>query len=124
MTETGWIPYGLSAHFCEECGQAKSYRMWPGVLTGCKACDEVVTRHRCTGRPDLGALDVGASWTCPDCDSKWTVREGEEPCPDCCADCGHMVTRRDWSYVPGKRIGTAPRHDPQSFTPFRNRLAR
>ena len=122
MTETGWIPYGLSAHFCEECGQAKSYRMWPGMLTGCATCDEVVTRHRCTdsGRPELDDLALGASWTCPDCGTAWSVVEREEICGECGQGIGTM--RRAWDMVPGDRIDTAPRYEPQPYTPLRNRL--
>ena len=121
MTGAGIIPYGLAGNWCEECGQAKSYRMWPGLLTGCATCDEVVTRHRCTGRPELDSLDVGASWTCPDCDTIWAIAEEAVWCPEC--GCRECRTEKRWTVaVPGDRIGTAPRHDPQPYTPFRNRL--
>ena len=122
MTGPGIIPYDLAGNWCEECGQAKSYRLWPGVLTGCAACDEVVTRHRCTdsGRPELDNLGPGASWACPDCGTVWSVVEREETCGECGQDIGTM--RREWDSVPGDRIDTAPRHDPQPYTPLRNRL--
>jgi hypothetical protein len=118
VTENGWLPYDLVGNFCEECGRAKSFRMWPGVLTGCKTCDEVVTRHRCTRRPD--DLPLGATWTCPDCGSTWTAREEEDTCGECGQGIG--TYRRAWDSVPGDRMDTAPRHAPQPFTPFRNRL--
>jgi hypothetical protein len=122
VTETGWLPYDLAGNFCEECGRAKSFRMWPGVLTGCKTCDKVVTRHRCTdsGRPDLDALDSGASWECPDCGSVWTVTEEAAWCPEC--GHGECNTEKGWTASPGDRIDTAPRHVPQPFMPFRNRF--
>ena len=120
MTEHGIIPYDLSVNFCEECGRPKSFRMWPGTLTGCTTCDEVVTRHRCTTRPDLDSLDIGASWTCPDCGSIWTCAEVE----DWCGECGRSGMVKGWDTVPGDRIATAPRHDPQPFTPFRNLFPR
>ena len=118
MTETGIIPYDLIGNWCKECGQAKSYRMWPGVLTGCATCDEVVTRHRCTGRPELDSLDVGASWTCPDCDTIWAIAEEAVWCPEC--GCRECRTEKRWTVsVPGDRIGTAPRHKPQPYAPLR-----
>jgi hypothetical protein len=111
--------YDLAGNWCEECGRAKSFRLWPGTRTGCKTCDEVVTRHRCTGRPDLDSLDVGASWTCPDCGTIWTVTETEDFCGEC-GKPGGMV--KGWDSIPGDRIDSAPRHDPQPWTPFRNRI--
>ena len=119
MTDAGITPYaGLAGNWCEECGQAKSYRLWPGMLTGCATCDEVITRHRCAGRPDLGALDVGASWECPDCGTVWSVAERE----DTCGECGRSGMVKAWSHVPGDRIDSAPRYQPQPFTPFRDKL--
>ena len=121
MTGPGIIPYDLAGNWCEECGQAKSYRMWPGVLTGCATCDEVVTRHRCTGRPELDSLDVGASWTCPDCGTAWIVTEEGIWCPEC--GCHECRTEKRWTVsVPGDRIGTAPRSKPEPWTPLRNAL--
>lgn len=118
MTGPGIIPYDLAGNWCEECGQAKSYRMWPGLLTGCATCDEVVTRHRCTGRPELDSLDVGASWTCPDCDTIWAIAEEAVWCPEC--GCRECRTEKRWTVsVPGDRIGTAPRHKPQPYAPLR-----
>jgi len=112
----------LAANWCEECGQAKSFRMWPGTLTGCATCDEVVTRHRCTGRPDIDALADGQAWVCPDCGSTWTPRTETEDCLDCCGACGHQVTVRRWDSEKGDRIDSAPRHEPEPFTPLRNAI--
>jgi len=118
VTGPGIIPYDLAGNWCEECGQAKSYRLWPGVLTGCATCDEVVTRHRCTGRPELDSLDVGASWTCPDCGTAWIITEEGIWCPEC--GCHECRTEKRWTVsVPGDRIGTAPRHEPQPYAPLR-----
>ena len=122
MTEHGINPYDLSAGwFCEECRRPKSFRLWPGTRTGCKTCDEVVTRHKCTGRPGLDSLDLGASWTCPDCGTTWTAGEALDWCGECGQDTG---MRKTWNSVPGDRIGSAPRHDPQPFAPFRNPFPR
>ena len=115
--------YGLAGNWCEECGRAKSFRLFPGTLTGCGLCDEVVTRHRCTGRPPIEDLADGQTWECPECGSTWTPRTEERDCPDCCGDCGHQVAARTWDSEKGGRIDTAPRHVPQPFTPFRNRFA-
>lgn len=120
MSETGIIPYGLSAYFCEECGRAKSYRLWPGVRTGCRTCDDVVTRHRCLDRPDIADLADGQSWECRDCGTIWTAVSREEDCPDCCGECGHMISVRRWDAVEGERLATAPRYEPTSWKPFRN----
>ena len=117
MSENGIIPYGLTGNWCEECGRAKSFRLFPGGLTGCKTCDEVVTRHRCTKRPDL---NVGESWPCPDCGTLWTAGEEEETCGECGQGIGTM--RRTWDSVPGDRLDSAPRHTPEPWTPFRNTL--
>jgi hypothetical protein len=108
--------YDLAAgNFCEECGRAESLRLWPGTLTGCTACDEAVTRHRCTSRPELA---LGESWTCPGCGTLWTATEEEETCWECGHGIGTM--RRTWETIPGARIDTAPRYAPQPFAPFRN----
>ena len=119
VSEHGIIGYDLTGNWCEKCGRAKSFRLWPGGLTGCATCDEVVTRHRCTKRPDL---DVGQSWTCPDCDSVWTAREEEETCGECGQGIGRM--RKTWDSVPGDRIDSAPRYKPEPWTPFRNIFTR
>ena len=116
VTDHGILMYDLAGNWCEECGRAKSYRLWPGVRTGCKTCDEVVTRHRCTKRPDLA---TGESWTCPDCGTLWTAREEEETCGECGQGIGGTV-QRTWDTIPGDRIATAPRYAPRSYTPFRN----
>ena len=120
VTETGILMYDLAGNFCEECGRAKSFRLWPGMLTACKTCDEVITRHRCTGRPEPDDLDVGTPWTCPDCDSTWTVVEEAVWCSEC--GCPECRTEKVWrvSFY-GDRIDTAPKYDPPPpFMPFRN----
>jgi hypothetical protein len=116
VSEAGIIPCDLAGNFCEECGRAKSWRLFPGFLTGCAACDEVVTRHRCTGRPDLESLTLGESWECPECGTSWTATEKE----DQCSECGRSGMVKGWDTVPGDRIGTTPRREPQPFAPFRN----
>ena len=113
--EHGWLPYDLAGNWCEECGRAKSFRLWPGILTGCATCDEVITRHRCTKRPDL---PIGQSWECPDCGTLWTAAEEEDTCESCGQGIGTM--NRTWETVPGDRIDTAPRHKPEPWTPLRN----
>lgn len=120
MSETGIYAYDLAGSWCEECGQAKSFRLWPGVLTGCKTCDEAITRHRCTKLPDLADRAPGQTWECPDCGSLWKLAEEETGCPDCCGECGHTVTRRHWDLLEeGDRISSAPRQVPR-WTPFRD----
>lgn len=107
---------------CEECRRPKLSRLlYDGLgVQDCATCMEVVTRHRCAELPNYYDLAVGEVWECRDCGSKWTVREIEEWCPDCCGDCGHKVTRRDWAYEEGPRMDTAPRYEPKVFTPLRN----
>ena len=34
VAENGILMYDLAGNWCEECGRAKSFRLWPGVLTG------------------------------------------------------------------------------------------
>jgi hypothetical protein len=116
VSEHEIIPYGLAdGHLCEECGRPKSFRLWPGTVSGCKTCDEVVTRHRCISRPDLA---TGESWTCPDCGSIWTAAEKEDTCGECGQGLGTM--HRTWETIPGDRIDSAPRYRPQPYAPFRN----
>ena len=122
MSGNGILMYDLAGNWCEECGRAKSLRMWLGTLTGCKTCDEVITRHRCLGRPALENLEVGESWECRLCGSVWTVTEVEDDCPECCADCGHKVRVRRWAVTTGDRIGSAPRYRPEPYAPFRDAL--
>lgn len=125
MTENGIALYDLAAGwFCGSCGQATSYRIWPGVLTGCRECDEVITRHRCTKRPDMDDLADGQTWECRDCGSRWTPVTQEQDCADCCGECGHQVLVRRWDVVEGPRLASAPRHEPPSWTPFRNLISR
>jgi len=118
---TGFIPYDLIGNWCSECGRAKSFRLFPGTLTGCSECDAVISRHRCIRRPEL---ELGQAWECPDCDSIWTLDAIQEKCPDCCDDCDHEVTVKHWDYIPGDRIDSAPKHVPQSYAPFRNPFPR
>jgi hypothetical protein len=118
----GLIPYDLTGFHCEECCRPKSFRLWPGTLTGCTTCDEVVSRHRCTRRPDLDSVALGVPWECPDCGTVWTASEVEDTCGECGQGIGTM--RRTWDSVPGDRIGTAPRHKPEPFAPFRKKLPR
>lgn len=78
------------------------------------------TRHHCLGRPERWTLAVGESWTCPECDSVWTITEEESAC----RECGTLITERTWDYRPGNRIGTAPKHQPYAFVPMRNIVPR
>ena len=105
MSENGIIPYDLPAGmFCEECHRPKSFRLWPGILTGCKTCDDVITTHRCTGLPALDDLPLGESWECRECGTLWSAVEEE----DWCSECGRSGPRKTWNLVPGDRIDTAP----------------
>jgi hypothetical protein len=124
VSEHGIIPYDLAGDWCEECGRAKSLRLFPGTLTGCTTCDEVITRHRCTARPDLDGVAVGDSWECRDCGSIWSAGLETGDCPDCCPGCGHRVTAKRWFVIEGERIDAAPRYKPQPFTPFRDPIPR
>lgn len=119
MTENGLIPYDLAGNWCEECGRPKMNRLF-GMLTGCKACDDVVTAHRCTKRPDeAGDREIGTEWECPDCGTVWVVAEQLDACPECGR--GDMV--KAWEVLKtGDRLSTAPRRKPQPWTPFRNML--
>lgn len=79
----------FAGHSCAECGRHKATRLlylgsppasWtrgPNTapqqsLTGCQTCDEVITRHRCTGRPSLESMADGQAWTC-ECGTTWTA---------------------------------------------------
>ena len=69
----------------------------------------------------LESLALGESWTCPDCGTAWTCAEKE----DWCSECGQATgTRKGWDFVPSDELDTAPRFDPQPFTPFRNPFPR
>ena len=116
MTENGIRMYDLAGNWCEECGHPKMNRLFD-ILGTCKTCNEAITRHRCTKRPDL---DVGQSWECPDCGTIWTAGEEKETCGECGQGTGIM--RRTWDSVPGDRIDSAPRHKPEPWTPLRNAL--
>ena len=119
MNETGIVPYGLAANWCEECGRPKMNRLL-GILTGCPACDEVITRHRCTGRPPLDDMMIGEWWMCGECGSTWTAVEKE----DTCGECGRSGTVKGWECTPGARLDTAPRYEAESYAPFRDMLPR
>ena len=121
VTSPGIIAYGLAGNWCEECGHAKMDRLLMSAPSGCKTCDEAITRHRCTGRPPLDDLAVSESWTCPDCDSVWTCTEKE----DTCGECGQVTgTIKAWETVAGVRVDTAPRYEPYVPVPIRNTLRR
>lgn len=120
MNGAGIIAYDLDGYHCPECGTALGNRWLMTGDSGCTACDEAVTRHRCAGRPDRGSLEPGDSWECPDCGSTWTAVE----VADNCGECGQEVWRKTWEAVEGDRIATAPRYKPVVFTPFRDRVPR
>lgn len=116
----GIYAYDLAGNWCEECGRAKMNRAY-GVLTGCPACDEVVTRHRCENLPPLSALVDGSRWTCRDCGSVWVLVTSTEACPDCCGECGHTVTVTRWDVTADHRAD-GPRRQPRGYSPMRNLL--
>jgi hypothetical protein len=118
MSEIGVIAYDLAGEFCAECGVHVSMRMF-GPLRGCKTCEEVMTRHRCTKRPPVGDKPVGETWDCSDCGTVWIVTEER----DTCGACGRSGMEKFWTlYVRGDRIDTAPRHEVPTYTPFRDIL--
>lgn len=125
MDDGSVVAYGLTGFHCEECGRAKSLRLL-GYLTGCKTCDDVITRHRCAGRPALDDLAVSESWQCPECGSLWTVTEEA----DTCGECGRTAMIKAWDCVPGDRLDSAPRYQPpqslfvEPFPPFAAPLVR
>jgi len=102
--------FGLADYRCEECGRSKALRLF-GYPVGCKTCDEIASRHRCTGRPGMTDLDAGESWECADCGSVWTVVMEE----DTCRECGRSGMEKTWSPVPGDRMESAPRFQPPPF---------
>jgi hypothetical protein len=118
MSETGVIPYDLELPFCPECRRPLGNRWLMTAPSGCGTCDEAITRHRCTGRPERDSMETGESWECPDCGSTWTATE----VADQCGECGQETRRKTWEAAEGDRIATAPRHNPVGFTPFRNIL--
>ena len=120
-SDTGIRDYGLAeGFFCEECGRPKGNRWLIGVPSGCATCDEVITRHRCTGRPSVDERADGDIWQCPDCDSAWLVVVEE----DTCGECGRNGMVKTWTLaVSGARLDSAPRYQPYVPVPFRNLLA-
>lgn len=116
MSESGIALYDLAPPQCPECHRFTSNRLLMSAPSGCATCDEVITRHRCTGRPARESLETGDAWECPDCGSTWTAIEVAENC----GECGQEVWRKTWETVEGDRMATAPRHNPVVFTPFRN----
>jgi ribosomal protein L37AE/L43A len=118
---TGIHFYDLASdYFCEECRRPKGNRWLLGVPSGCATCDEVISRHRCTGRPSIDERADGDIWQCPDCDSAWLVVMEK----DTCGDCGRDGMEKTWTVaVPGARLDSAPRYQPYVPVPFRNLLA-
>lgn len=72
MTEPGILLYDLAGSLCPECGRPEITRLH-GLLVGCPACDEVITRHRCVYLPDPARLTSGSRWRCQDCGSVWVL---------------------------------------------------
>lgn len=93
---------------CGQCGRGGGARL-AGWLVGCGKCGEFVTRHRCTGRPDIATLDAGTSWECADCGTTWIVTGKPDPCRECGR--GDM---KSWSHAarPARRLSEAPRYRP------------
>jgi hypothetical protein len=120
VSEFGLIPYDLMPVLCTECQQPVTRRLF-GYPAGCATCDDVITSHRCTGRPAVLDHHAGDHWECPECRSVWLVVKTEDPCPEC----GQPVTEHTWQVAHvGERIAMAPRYKPVRYTPFRNVLAR
>lgn len=120
VTETGMLADDLALPFCPECSSPLGNRMLMTAPSGCGTCDEAITRHRCTGRPDILTLAAGESWECPDCGSTWTVKQETWPC----MECGQPRKDVTWDYREGDRIAAAPRYEPVALTPYRNRVPR
>jgi hypothetical protein len=118
---TGIHLYDLAdGYFCEECRRPKGNRWLLGVPSGCATCDEVISRHRCTGRPPVGERADGNIWECPDCGSAWLVVMAE----DTCGHCGRSGMEKEWTLaIPGARLDSAPRYQPHVPVPMRNLLA-
>jgi uncharacterized protein (DUF983 family) len=123
VTENGILAYDLagSGIWCEECGTPKLNRLLMS-RSDCKTCQEAITRHRCTGLPDLDGLPQGAAWSCPDCGTAYVLGSVE----DTCGECGQVTGYRPaWGVVfIGTRVDTAPRYTPQPWTPMRNLISR
>jgi hypothetical protein len=117
MTGSGSAPYAPTGHRCGECGRPKLGRVFATALTGCGECDEVLTRHRCTKRPDITAVGGGDRWVCPDCASVWVTETVTEPCEGCGGDCGHLVRLRCWDVAEDRRA-QGPRRAPTPQSPF------
>jgi uncharacterized protein (DUF983 family) len=109
------VSYGLlGGNECPSCGRPKLARLFALSRTGCEECDEVITRHRCAGRPASDDVFPGTRWKCPQCASVWMAREHAESC----GECGQEVVRRCWDVTDDRRA-EGPRVDPQLYTPFR-----
>ncbi len=117
MTEHGVLLYDLAGNWCGECGRPKLSRLLGYGLTGCPECDEVITRHRC--HLPSAAAAAGTQFTCRECRSAWVLVTSTEPCGDCCAECGHKVTVRQWEITGDRRV-TGPRREPCGYSPMRN----
>ncbi len=120
MSETGTVPCGPNAFLCPECKCPLGSRWLMTAPSGCAACDEAITRHRCLTRPRRGDLETGQSWTCGDCLSVWTATEEEEPC----GECGQPRMVKTWAYEKGSQAAAAPRYSPAVFAPLRNMIRR
>lgn len=120
MSGTGIYLYDLAPPACPECGRPLGSRWLMTAPSGCAACDEAITRHRCTALPARESLEPGESWECPDCGSRWTAIE----VADSCCECGQEVRRKTWAWVEGERIAAAPRYEPVAFTLFRDIVPR
>jgi hypothetical protein len=120
VSGNGIILYDLAPPTCPECGTPLGNRWLMAGDSGCRTCDDAVTRHRCTGRPDVLSLAPGESWECTDCGSTWTAIE----VADSCRECEQEVRRKTWETVEGDRMAIAPRYKPVVFTPFRDQVPR
>ena len=115
---TTTFAYNLATDaFCAECERFKPDWILHSVPTGCATCDEMITRHRCTGQPDLDSLAVSGSWGCPVCGCVWTAVRGD------CHECGAPGMETTWSVVEGDRMDTAPRYEPDVPVKILNRLS-
>ncbi len=108
----------VAGHFCEECGHPKMNRLLD-VLTGCTTCDDVITAHRCEGRPV--AEEVDQAWQCPDCLAWWLAERKEDTCGECSQGLGTFTMGWKMASLPGRQ---GSRREPNGWQPFRNALPR